>query len=145
MPWIVDGDNLLGCWPGRPRSGSERRALAMELRRFARRTRRRVVVVFDGGPPPGLASEPDVRYAGALESADDVILAILTAETDRRGWTVVTSDRSLGDRCRWLGAKVERAHAFRPRLDRVPDAEKPEVEEDRAYWEDVFGGSSDSA
>lgn len=150
MPWLVDGDNLLGCWPGRRRSEAERRALTAELRRFARRTRRRVIVVFDGEPPEGYRAGPDVKYAGARKSADDVILSLLSAERDRRGWTVVTSDRPLGDRCRWLGARVERSHAFRPRLDAEPEGDKPRAEDNVAYWEDIFadrhpGDGSESA
>ena len=64
MPILVDGDNLLGTWPGRRRSDAERRALAFELGRLAARLRRRVVVVFDG--PADLAGQyVDVEITGA--------------------------------------------------------------------------------
>jgi hypothetical protein len=143
VPLLVDGDNLLGTWPGRERSGRERRALAFELDRFAARARRRVLVVFDGPAPPGSSPDAGARFAGDRRSADDEILALLRAEPDPRGWTVVTSDRSLGDRCRWLGARVERCDRFRRRLAAQPLDEKPSRETDIERWLDEFGEPAD--
>lgn len=134
MPILVDGDNLLGWWPGRSRSDRERHALACELARYAARSRRRVVVVFDGPAPSAAPGAGEVLYAGRGRSADDVILDLLRGEVDRRGWTVVTNDRSLGDRCRWLAARVERSDRFRGRLAGGTDAEKPERETDVEGW-----------
>jgi predicted RNA-binding protein with PIN domain len=139
VPILVDGDNLLGTWPGRRRSDAERRALAFELGRFAARQRRRVVVVFDGPAPPSSDLGQDVLFAGSGRSADDVILGLLRNETDPRGWTVATSDRSLGDQCRWLGARIERSDRFRRRLGPGRGAEKPDRETDVAYWLERFG------
>jgi predicted RNA-binding protein with PIN domain len=139
MPIIVDGDNLLGTWPGRGRSDSERHRLAAQLSRFAARERRRVVAVFDGSGPPGLSFGSDVHFSGAGRTADRLILEFLEREQDRRGWTVVTSDRSLGDRCRHLGARPERCDLFRRRLAREAEPEKPEREEELDYWLEQFG------
>jgi predicted RNA-binding protein with PIN domain len=139
MPYLVDGDNLLGAWPGRRRSDPERRGLVFELDRFGRAAGRRVVVVFDGPAPPGLLLGPDVHFAGSGRTADEVILERLRAVADRAGWIVVTSDRSLGDQCRWLGARVERSHAFRKRLAGGATGEKPEREEEVERWLEVFG------
>ncbi|HKQ61349.1 MAG TPA: NYN domain-containing protein [Candidatus Polarisedimenticolaceae bacterium] len=137
MPWLVDGDNLLGTWPGRRRTERERRALAQQLGRLAVREGRRVVVVFDGPTPPGPAFGPEVHFA-APASADQRILAWLEREADPRGWTVVTSDRSLADRCRHRQARVERSDAFRKRLAPGGEAEKPEREADVSYWLEQF-------
>ena len=139
MPFIVDGDNLLGTWPGRKRSDADRRRLAMELGRFSARSRRRVVTVFDGTPPPGSSFGAAVHFSGPGRSADDLILALLRTESNRRGWIVVTSDRSLGDQCRHLEARVERSDRFRRRLTQEAREEKPDREEDVAYWLDQFG------
>jgi hypothetical protein len=139
MAFLVDGDNLLGTWPGRPRSDAAKRALAFELDRLAARLRRRVVVVFDGTAPGGADLGPDVRFSGAGRTADDVLLAFLRADPDPRGWVVATSDRSLGDRCRALGARVERCDRFRGRLAPVAGAEKPEREENVDAWLREFG------
>ena len=139
MPIIVDGDNLLGTWPGRSRSDAERRRLAMELFRLARRERRRVVTVFDGTAPPGSSLGADVHFSGAGRTADQVILELLRKEEDRRGWIVVTSDLSLGDQCRYLGARPQRCDRFRARLAGEAFPEKPEREEDLDYWLERFG------
>jgi predicted RNA-binding protein with PIN domain len=139
MAYLIDGDNLLGTWPGRRRSDAERRDLAFEIARFGRRKRRRMVVVFDGAVPPGAAAGPDVHYAGPGRSADAVILEFLRQEQDRRGWTVVTSDRSLGDQCRYMEARIERSDAFRKRLAASPAGEKPDREQDVDYWLGQFG------
>jgi hypothetical protein len=138
MPYLIDGDNLLGTWPGRKRSDAERRALALDLHRLGHRWRRRMLVVFDGSPPVESAVGAGVRFAGPGSSADDLILALLREQTDRRGWIVVTSDRSLGDQCRYLGARIERCDRFRKRMTPGPDGEKPEREEDLEYWLEAF-------
>jgi len=140
MRYLVDGDNLLGTWPGRRRDDEARRGLARELDRLARRIGRHVVVVFDGAEPGGMALGPDVSFSGPGRTADDRILAFLRKETDPRGWTVVTSDRSLGDRCRHLGARAERSDRFRKRLSSVAGREKPEREDDVSFWLETFGG-----
>lgn len=141
MPLIVDGDNLLGTWRGRKRSDAERRSLAFELSRFSQRTRRRVKVVFDGSAPPGEGHGTNVEFAGPSSTADDLILAFLRRQSDAHGWTVVTSDRSLGDQCRYLKATVVRSDQFRKRLTADPATEKPERESDVEYWLEQFGSS----
>jgi hypothetical protein len=140
MPFLIDGDNLLGTWPGRQRTGAERRKLAMELGRFGSRARRRVVVVFDGRAPRSSAFGADVMFAGSSRSADDLILDFLRRQDDPRGWIVATSDRSLGDRCRHLQARVERCDRFRGRIRHEDTAEKPEREGNVDYWLGQFGG-----
>ena len=139
MPFLVDGDNLLGTWHGRRRSDAERRKLAFDLGRFSARERRRVVVVYDGVAPPGTNLGADVHFAGAHRSADDLILELLRREKEPRGWTVVTSDRPLGDQCRHLRARVERSDIFRGRLAGGDGEEKPQAEDDVDYWLQQFG------
>jgi len=139
LPYLVDGDNLLGTWPGRRRSDAERRDLAMTLGRMARRWRRRIVTVFDGHSPPAASFGADVVFSGAGRSADDLILSTLREQEDRRGWIVVTSDRSLGDQCRYLEARVERCDRFRRRLVEDAGGEKPDRVEDVDYWLEQFG------
>lgn len=142
MPHLVDGDNLLGSWPGRDRSHDEKRTLARELGRFAAAARRRLVLVFDGESPLPPFGGSEVVFAGGGRSADDLILARLRRETDRGGWTVVTNDRSLADRSRSLGARVERCDLFRARLHALRSDEKPGKEE-VDYWLGVFERGAD--
>jgi len=143
MPYLVDGDNLLGTWRGRDRSDRERISLSHELGRFARRVGRRVVVVYDGPEAAATGGATDVHFAGRGRSADDLILSILGEQTDPRGWIVVTSDRSLGDRCRHRGARIERCDRFRARLREEDAPEKPSAEEDLELWLERFGGETD--
>lgn len=138
MPVLVDGDNLLGTWPGRSRSDAEKRDLARTLARLAREEGRRIIVVFDGADTPVLPGGPDILHAGAGRRADDVILERLRRETDRRGWTVVTNDRSLADQCRWLEARLERCERFRRRLQGREEGGKPTGETEVDYWLGVF-------
>jgi predicted RNA-binding protein with PIN domain len=139
LPRLIDGDNLLGCWPGRKRSDGERRAVAREIARLAIREGRRIVVVFDGSPPPDGHTGADVVYSGAGRKADGVILEILRGQEDRKGWIVVTTDRSLADQCRHMGARVERCDQFRKRLAAAPSEEKPSRADDVSEWLDIFG------
>jgi hypothetical protein len=131
VPFLLDGDNLLGA----QRSDERRQALAAELRHLAQRLGKRILIVFDG---PGLDSS-DVQFSGPGRSADDRILELLRGSQDRGGWIVVTDDRPLGDRCRTLGARVERCREFRGRLRSPDEPEKPERETDVAYWLERFG------
>jgi len=139
MPFLIDGDNLLGTWPGRRRSDAERRRLAFEIGRHGSSRRRRMVVVFDGTAPPGLVLGPDVHFAGLGRSADELMLEILRREANPRGWIVVTSDRSLADQCRYLHARTERSDVFRKQLTAEGAEEKPEAEDDVEYWLRQFG------
>ena len=140
MPRVIDGDNLLGTWPGRSRADAEKRALVREVDSLMRREKRRVVVVFDGSPPPGVSYGSDVFFSGRGRKADAVILDLLRLQSDPRGWSVVTNDRSLADQCRFVGAKVESVRVFRERLQRDAAAEKPNTPGDIDYWLDQFGG-----
>ncbi len=140
MPRVIDGDNLLGTWPGRGRSDPEKHRLVREVWQLARRERGRILIVFDGSPPPGVSYGPHVLYSGPGRKADAVILELLRRERDLPGWTIVTNDRSLGDQCRFAGARVETVRAFRERLHSSPVGEKPDEPGDVGYWLEQFGG-----
>ncbi len=133
MPFLVDGDNLLGAWRDRSRSHRDKHRLSGEIFRFATARRRRVLLVFDGEPltPPPTS---DILYSGHGRTADDLILSLLGEQADPRGWTVVTNDRPLGDRCRHLGARVERCDQFRKRLTASGDGDKPAGKIDVDDW-----------
>jgi len=145
MPFLVDGDNLLGTWPGRRRSDAERRELALQLARWAARERRRVVTVFDGTAPPGSSFGAGTHFSGAGRTADDRILGFLREQSERGQWIVITSDRSLGDQCRHLEARVERCDRFRKRLRRADhgEHEKPQPGADVDYWLEQFTSGDD--
>jgi len=103
-----------------------------------RREKRRVVLVFDGSPPPGVSYGADVLFSGPGRKADALILEILRGESDPRGWTVITNDRSLADQCRFVGAHISPVKAFREQLRPDASAEKPD-QPDVDYWLSQFG------
>jgi predicted RNA-binding protein with PIN domain len=140
VPRLIDGDNLLGTWPGRGRTDDDKRTLVREVDALKRRERKRIVIVFDGTAPAGVSHGPDVLYSGRGASADSRILALLRTERDPKGWTVVTNDRQLADRCRHLGARIERPRPFRERLAAGDPGEKPDAAGDVDYWLGKFGG-----
>jgi predicted RNA-binding protein with PIN domain len=96
--WLVDGMNVIGSRPDgwwRDRPAAKRRLLE-ELEAVEGEVR----VVFD---EKGL-------------NADDEIVALVAADPDPTGITVVTSDAELQRRVREHGANVEGAGTFRRRL-----------------------------
>ena len=122
MPYLVDGNNLahaLGLVSGGlPDRESCTRAVAV----FCRTQGAKATLVFDGkaagGPhPPARTDRVDLVFSGS-SSADEVILRMISSSKTPRDFTVVTSDKSLGDKARHRGATVERAHEFARRLDR---------------------------
>jgi predicted RNA-binding protein with PIN domain len=124
---VVDGMNVIGARPDgwwRDRDGAARRLLR-RLQRAATRTDDVLTLVLDGRPPPGLAEGNhggvELRYArrSGRDAADDRIVELVTAETDRAGLRVVTSDRDLTERVLALGATTEGAGTFLRRLDRL--------------------------
>jgi predicted RNA-binding protein with PIN domain len=119
--WIVDGMNLIGSRPDgwwRDRPGAQRR-LAEELAEFAAAGGDEVSVVFDGKPfeidVPGV----EVAFASrrGRDAADDDIAALVAADDQPEGLSVVTSDEGLAGRVRSHGAEVVGAGAFRRRME----------------------------
>ena len=140
MPRLLDGDNLLGTWPGRSRSADDKRALSREIDAFVRRDGRACVLVFDGMRPEGVGFAADTLFSGPGRTADALILRRLEEAQDPRGFVVVTADRSLADRCRALGARIESPRDFRTRLSGGSGGEKPAKENDVDGWLETFGG-----
>ena len=116
--WLVDGSNVVGSRPDgwwRDRRGAFA-ALAFELTRFAEATGDEVTVVFDGKAPDRQEEGVGVAVHWAA-SADDRIVALVTADADPASLSVVTSDRELAERVSARGAAVTGAGSFRRRLD----------------------------
>ena len=117
---------------------------------FCRGQGAQATVFFDGPPPAGsLGSGQTDRVRivfSEAKSADDLILRFLEGSKTPRDFTVVTSDKSLGDKARHRGGRVEKAHEFARRLDRPskatgPRSDKPAPRETSAQidaWLAVF-------
>ena len=152
MPYLIDGNNLLGSWGG-PRGQDDRRAeVVRRVAAFSRARNVKVTVVFDGHP---LRPEMAAQHLGALTlrvppeggDADGVIRELVERAARPSEIVVVTSDKALYSYVKTLGAAVMRAHewnALERQLEsgRVREGgEKPEREDDVAGWLRRFGGS----
>ena len=100
--------------------------LTDRLDRWARAHQEAVTVVFERPPPtPIRSSLIEVTYAprAAPNSADDEIVRLVQADRQPSEIAVVTSDKTLAERVRRLGASVIRAEGFRDLID--PGDAKP--------------------
>ncbi len=151
MAYIVDGNNVMGQTVGWHRDKSKaRRTLLEQLAEFARLKKARLTVVFDGRPDSQLPDAAGFRgvkvlFAERGSDADTRIKKLVEAARDRRGLTVVTSDRELAFAVRARGAAVIRSGEFRKQMEAAFQAEpKPEDGEaekidDLNAWLRYFG------
>src|ERR1700733_13215864 len=153
MPYIIDGNNVMGQIPGWHRDKSAARAkLLSPLAAFSGSKGVRITAVFDGGAdeqfPEGAAFRGvKILYAERGSDADRRIQRLVESASDPRGITVITSDRQLAFLVRSAGAKVMRSGDFRRNIlenvsayDRRPD-EKPATAEDLEKWLRYFGAA----
>lgn len=152
MPYLIDGNNLLGSWGG-PGAGDDRRAeVVRRVAAFCRARNVRATIVFDGHPlRPDMGAQDlgplSVRVPPPGHDADGVIRELVERAPRPSEIIVVTSDKALASYCKTLGAAVLRAHEwnalerriFSPRVDDGA-SEKPEREDDIAGWLKRFGG-----
>jgi len=145
MPYIVDGNNVMGQTPGWHRDKDRARfELLKQLAAFARLRRVRVTVAFDGAPdrtfPEGSAFKGiQILYARRGSNADDRIVELVESSKDARGITVVTSDRQLGLRVRQRGGNVLRSGEFRKQMESAVASAKPSAAEAEPAAEDLEG------
>ncbi len=149
MPYLIDGNNLLGSWGG-PKEGDDRRGeVVRRVAAFCRARGAKATLVFDGHPlRPDMATQDlgplSLRVPPAGEDADSLIRQLLDRAPRPADYVVVTSDKALYSYARTLGAQVLRAHewnAIERRLPATPGApEKPEREDDVEGWLRRFRG-----
>jgi len=149
VPYLIDGNNLLGSWGG-PKDGNDRRSeVVRRVAAFCRARGAKATLVFDGHPlRPDMATQNlgplSLRVPPMGEDADTVIRELLDRAPRAADYVVVTSDKALYSYARTLGAQVLRAHewnAIERRLPTAPGApEKPEREDDVEGWLRRFGG-----
>lgn len=105
MPYLVDGNNLIGAERGGRASREDQAALVRELSDRLRTTRARVILFFDGAGDPLSLGSLSVRFAGAT-TADDAILREVGRSSRPQEMTVVTADRELARRSRDAGGRA---------------------------------------
>jgi predicted RNA-binding protein with PIN domain len=151
VPYLIDGNNLLGSWGG-PRGQDDRRAeVVRRVAAFCRARGAKATLVFDGHPlRPEMAAQElgplSLRVPPPGEDADTVIRELLDRAPRAADYVVVTSDKALYSYAKTLGAQVMRAHEWnaieRRLLPAAPKAggEKPEREDDVEGWLRRFKG-----
>ncbi|MEV0674717.1 NYN domain-containing protein [Mycobacterium sp. NPDC050441] len=123
MRWIVDAMNVIGSKPDgwwKDRRGAMA-GLVERLERWASAEGHRVTVVLEGPTTPPIESDVvEVAHAprASANSADDEIVRLVHADSRPDAITVVTSDVTLAERVRALGALVQPAAGFRDLIDR---------------------------
>jgi hypothetical protein len=143
MPYLVDGNNLLGRVLGRaPRGEEERSALIRELAGRLRGTRAGITLIFDGAAPQGAAFKLlgplTVRFAGP-RPADDVIVATVERAKAPRDWIAVTDDRGLGERVRSAGGRLTSVSEFWTRFGGpAPAGEEKKPDASLEEWLQYF-------
>ncbi len=126
MPYIIDGNNLIGCSPDISLDDPEARSkMVAMVRKFQERKKTRIILVFDGEPWSGLVRDPTAsklqlvfpRHPGG--SADDEIKRLLEGYKQLNDLMVVTSDRELKRHVRDKGARTINSIEFYFELRKV--------------------------
>ena len=137
MPYLIDGNNLLGSWGGPAVPGDGRLEVVRRVAAFCRQKGARATIVFDGAPfRPELADQNlgavTVRFPAQGLDADSVIRGILD-DVDRPGdWIVVTSDKPVYSYARTRGARALTAREWNELGRQAPRAPRSLVARDRA-------------
>jgi predicted RNA-binding protein with PIN domain len=154
VPYVIDGNNLLGSWGG-PQGQDDRRAeVVRRVAAFCRARGAKATLVFDGHPlRPDMAAQDlgplRLRVPPAGTDADTVIREIVDTAERPSEIVVVTSDKALYSYVKTAGASVLRAHewnAMERRSGRPASGsgsasgEKPDKEDDVEGWLRKFGG-----
>lgn len=149
MPYLIDGNNLLGSWGG-PRPPDDRRGeVVRRVAAFCRAKGARATVVFDGHPLRDDMAAQDLgpvslRVPPQGSDADTVIRELVERAARPAEIIVVTSDKALYSYVKTLGAAVLRAHEWNALERQMPRGEapsdKPDREDDVEGWLKRFGG-----
>lgn len=148
MPYLIDGNNLLGSWGGPAVPGDGRLEVVRRVASFCRARGARATIVFDGAPfRPDVRGQElgavAIRFPAAGRDADSLIREIVDASPRPGDLIVVTSDRPVSSYARTRGAKALRAHEWnalaRGATARQPkggaaSSEKPDRETDVEGW-----------
>jgi predicted RNA-binding protein with PIN domain len=155
MPYLIDGNNLIGNMPDLSlRNRVDRYRLLMRLLNFQQFKNTRIILVFDGPPDDNFSSEKfqgipfSVRTPPIGENADMVIQDIISQETDLRQFFVVSSDREIQRYARASGAKSLKCEEFMRELKaaRREHRESAEMEKQEEFpsplevkhWAEIF-------
>jgi predicted RNA-binding protein with PIN domain len=118
VPYLIDGNNLLGSWGGPSVPGDGRAEVVRRVAAFCRERGARATIVFDGAPfRPELGGDQDLglvslRFPSPGRDADSVIREILDAAARPRDLLLVSSDKALYSYARTRGASALRVQEW---------------------------------
>ncbi|MBI2838049.1 MAG: NYN domain-containing protein [Acidobacteria bacterium] len=151
MPFIVDGNNLIGLTAGLSlRDEKSRQILVQRICAYQRRKGGKYAVYFDGEPRVGPMQRDSrlggvsVRFSGHGVSADDSIKMVLRRAAHPKEYTVISSDRELLTECKHLGARQMSCVEFNRAMGRLESEplrkwESPLSRSEVEEWLKVFG------
>ncbi len=125
MPYIIDGNNLIGSSPDISLDDAESRKKIVGLvKKFQLKKKNKIFIVFDGEPDEFIVENSSldkliVVFPKFGASADDEIKKILDSYDYFRDVVLVTSDRELKDIGRKKGARIVNSIEFYFELKRV--------------------------
>ena len=105
VPYLVDGNNVVGAERRGAASDDGRDALVREIANRLRATQARVVLFFDGRGNSASLGSLSVRYSGA-STADDAIVHEVERSSRPQEMIVVTADQGLARRTRDGGGRT---------------------------------------
>jgi predicted RNA-binding protein with PIN domain len=158
MPYLIDGNNLLGSWGGPAVAADGRLEVVRRVAAFCRAKGARATIVFDGAPfRPELEDQTlgavTVRFPQAGKDADSLIREIVDHAARPGELIVVTSDKPVYSYARTRGARALSAREWNALGREVRGArrpgragasaaprEKPEREDDVEGWLKRFSG-----
>lgn len=159
MPYVIDGNNLVGCSPDISLKDPNARDRVIRIvKRFQENRNNSVVIVFDGAPDAGVrrweeSTKLTVIYPKGGNTADDEIKEILDGFHYFKDVVLVSSDRELKTFAKKKGARTVNSIEFYYELKRFShihvkreesqkriEAELSDSEVDQ--WLKVFGAPS---
>jgi predicted RNA-binding protein with PIN domain len=118
MPYIIDGNNLVGCAPDISLEDPDaRKRILQVVKKFQENKKNNVIVVFDGEPDSGVRRQEEsskftVVYPKDGNSADDEIKEILSKFHYFKDVVLVSSDRDLKSYAKKKGARTVNSIEF---------------------------------
>ena len=160
MPYLIDGNNLLGhIAPSSVKDSRAKHDLVLKLRTFQRLKRTKIILVFDGYPDPNLPLKTYrekkflVLFPPPDQNADQVIKDIILKQTDLRRFFVVSSDREIKNFAQANKAKTLNCEDFSRQLGKtLKEAKKAQEEEKKVsspsplevdQWLEIFKRKND--
>lgn len=156
MPYIIDGNNVIGGSPDLVQSeGGSRQKMIDMVVQFQKQRKNSVILVFDGARgdeqvPTGADGRFSVLFPQEGESADDLIVRLMNEYTNCRDVVLVSSDKKLKDLAKEKGGRTLNAIEFYydlKRANRIQDRREEkekrihgEISDNEVdHWMKIFG------